>query len=70
MGEWGTVAEMVVGWAHGRLANPAAGAAEMRQALAVLINKGGRLLVAFFQGLLADLRNSRRWARQRGRTHR
>jgi tetratricopeptide (TPR) repeat protein len=27
----------------------------MRQALAVLINKGGRLLVAFFQGLLADL---------------
>ena len=55
MGEWGTVAEMVVGWAHGRLANPAAGAAEMRQALAVLINKGGRLLVAFFQGLLADL---------------
>ena len=55
MGEWGTVAEMVVGWAHGRLANPTAGAAEMRQALAVLINKGGRLLVAFFQGLLADL---------------
>ena len=55
MGEWGTVAEMVVGWAHGRLANPAAGAAEMRQALAVLINKGGRLLVAFFQGLLGDL---------------
>ena len=55
MGEWGTVAEMVVGWAHGRLANPDAGAAEMRQALAVLINKGGRLLVAFFQGLLADL---------------
>ena len=55
MGEWGTVAEMVVGWAHGRLANPTAGAAEMRQALAVLINKGGRLLVAFFQGLLAGL---------------
>jgi predicted ATPase len=55
MGEWGTVAEMVVGWAHGRLANPTAGAAEMRQALAVLINKGGRLLVASFQGLLADL---------------
>ena len=55
MGEWGTVAEMVVGWAHGRLANPTAGAAEMRQALGVLINKGGRLLVAFFQGLLADL---------------
>ena len=55
MGEWGTVAEMVVGWAHGRLANPTAGAVEMRQALAVLINKGGRLLVAFFQGLLADL---------------
>jgi class 3 adenylate cyclase/predicted ATPase len=55
MGEWGAVAEMVVGWAHGRLANPTAGAAEMRQALAVLINKGGRLLVAFFQGLLADL---------------
>ena len=55
MGEWGTVAEMVVGWAHGRLANPTEGAAEMRQALAVLINKGGRLLVAFFQGLLADL---------------
>ena len=55
MGEWGTVAEMVVGWAHGRLANPTAGAAEMRRALAVLINKGGLLLVAFFQGLLADL---------------
>jgi class 3 adenylate cyclase/predicted ATPase len=55
MGEWGTVAEMAVGWAHGRLADPTAGAAEMRQALAVLINKGGRLLVAFFQGLLADL---------------
>jgi predicted ATPase len=55
MGEWGTVAEMVVGWAHGRLANPTAGAAEMRQALAVLINKDARLLVAFFQGLLADL---------------
>ena len=55
MGEWGAVAEMVVGWAHGRLGNPTAGAAEMRQALAVLINKGGRLLVAFFQGLLADL---------------
>ena len=55
MGEWGTVAEMVVGWAHGRLANPTEGAAKMRQALAVLINKGGRLLVAFFQGLLADL---------------
>ena len=55
MGEWGTVAEMVVGWAHGRLTNPTEGAAEMRQAMAVLINKGGRLLVAFFQGLLADL---------------
>jgi class 3 adenylate cyclase len=55
MGEWGTVAKMVVGWAHGRLGNPTEGAAKMRQALAVLINKGGRLLVAFFQGLLADL---------------
>ena len=55
MGEWRAVAEMVVGWAHGRLANPAAGAAEMRQALAVLINKGMRIVVVFFQGLLADL---------------
>ena len=35
--------------AHGRLANPTEGVAEMRQALAVLINKGGRLLVAFFK---------------------
>ena len=55
MGEWRAVAEMVVGWAHGRLSNPAAGAAEMRQALAVLINKGMRIVVVFFQGLLADL---------------
>ena len=55
MGEWRAVAEMVVGWAHGRLANPAAGTAEMRQALAVLINKGMRIVVVFFQGLLADL---------------
>ena len=55
MGEWRAVAEMVVGWAHGRLDNPAAGAAEMRQALAVLINKGMRIVGVFFQGLLADL---------------
>ena len=55
MGEWGAVAEMVVGWAYGRLANPTTGAAKMRQALAVLINKGMRLVLAFFQGLLADL---------------
>ena len=55
MGEWGTVAEMVVGWAQGRLANPTAGAAEMRQALTALINSGARLYVAFFQGLLAEL---------------
>jgi class 3 adenylate cyclase/tetratricopeptide (TPR) repeat protein len=55
MGEWRAVAEMVVGWAHGRLASPTAGAAEMRQALAVLINKGMRIVVVFFQGLLADL---------------
>ena len=55
MGEWRAVAEMVVGWAHGRLASPTAGAAKMRQALAVLINKGMRIVVVFFQGLLADL---------------
>ena len=55
MGEWRAVAEMVVGWAHGRLSSPTAGAAEMRQALAVLINKGMRIVVVFFQGLLADL---------------
>ena len=55
MGEWGTVAEMVVGWAQGHLANPTEGAAEMRQALTALINSGARLYVAFFQGLLAEL---------------
>ena len=55
MGEWRAIAEMVVGWAHGRLSSPTAGAAEMRQALAVLINKGMRIVVVFFQGLLADL---------------
>ena len=55
MGEWRAVAEMVVGWAHGRLSSPTAGAAEMQQALAVLINKGMRIVVVFFQGLLADL---------------
>ena len=55
MGEWRAVAEMVVGWSHGRLSSPTAGAAEMRQALAVLINKGMRIVVVFFQGLLADL---------------
>ena len=55
MGEWGVVAEMVAGWARGRLADPAAGGAEMRQALTALINSGARLYVAFFQGLLAEL---------------
>jgi len=55
MGEWRTVVEMVVGWARGRLGDPAAGADEMRPALATLINRRGRLLVAFFQGLLAQL---------------
>ncbi|MBV8797766.1 MAG: hypothetical protein JO136_22750, partial [Hyphomicrobiales bacterium] len=55
MGEWGVVADMVAGWARGRLTDPAAGAAQMRHALAALINSGAQLYIAFFQGLLAEL---------------
>jgi predicted ATPase len=52
---WRVLAELYVGWARGRLGDPAGGAAELRRALADFTDRGGNVSMAFFQGLLAEL---------------
>jgi hypothetical protein len=52
---WRVRAELNSGWARGRLHEPAAGAAELRRALAELDDQGDTINVAFFEALLADL---------------
>ena len=48
-------AELFAAWARGRLHDPAAGAAELRQALAALVDQGQMLNAPFFYALLAEL---------------
>jgi predicted ATPase len=50
-----TWAELLAGWARGRLHDPAGGAAELRRALAVLAERGQRLDVPLYSALLAEL---------------
>ena len=48
-------AELFMAWARGRLHDPAAAAAELRQALATLTDQGQMLAAPFFYALLAEL---------------
>ena len=48
-------AELFTAWARGRLHDPAAAAAELRQALATLTDQGQMLAAPFFYALLAEL---------------
>jgi predicted ATPase len=50
-----TMAELMVGWARGRLHDAAAGAEDLRRALADRIEQGALNDVWFFKGLLAEL---------------
>jgi ATP/maltotriose-dependent transcriptional regulator MalT len=50
-----TWAELLAGWARGRLNDPAAGAAEVQRALAALADHGQRLRLPFYSALLAEL---------------
>jgi predicted ATPase len=50
-----TLAELNVAWARGRLHDAAAGAADLRRALADRIDQGVVHDVSFFEGLLAEL---------------
>jgi predicted ATPase len=52
---WTVEAEILAGWARGRLGNPAAGAAELRQGLAAYADQGARAGTIFFQCLLAEI---------------
>ena len=52
---WRIRAEGVAGWARGRLHDAAAGATEIRRALAALADQGARLNVAVYHMLLAEL---------------
>ena len=50
-----TLANSISGWARGRLHDPAAGAADIRQALAALVERGDMAEAAYYTGLLAQL---------------
>jgi predicted ATPase len=52
---WRVMAELQLGWAKGRLNDPAAGASELRRALAAYADQGASTTVAYFEGLLAEL---------------
>jgi class 3 adenylate cyclase/tetratricopeptide (TPR) repeat protein len=55
MAQFGGWAKMIAGWARGRLYDPAGGAIELRQALAVLADQGAMINAAFGYVLLAEL---------------
>jgi predicted ATPase len=55
MAQWRIMGELLSGWARGRLHDRAAGAAELRRALAALADQGARMTTAFDNGLLAEL---------------
>jgi class 3 adenylate cyclase/tetratricopeptide (TPR) repeat protein len=55
MAQFGGWAKMIAGWARGRLHDPAGGAAELRQALAVLADQGARINTTLGHVLLAEL---------------
>ena len=66
-------AELFHGWARGRLHDPAAGAAELRQALAAFTDQGQMLAAPFFYGASRGARGAgagRRTARSRTSTRR
>ena len=48
-------AELHSGWAHGRINDPTAGAAQMRRVLAAFVDQGVRVNLGFYTGLLAQL---------------
>jgi len=50
-----TVGNACVGWAHAHLGDRETGAAELRQALADLAERGNRLWLPLYQGLLAQI---------------
>jgi tetratricopeptide (TPR) repeat protein len=52
---FGGWAKLFAAWARGRLRDPAGGAVELRQALAVLADQGARIVAGFGLGLLAEL---------------
>ncbi len=55
MPSWRLMAELNLGWARGRLYDAAAGAEELRRALAVLADRGGIGDAWFYTTLLAEL---------------
>jgi tetratricopeptide (TPR) repeat protein len=48
-------AELLSGWARGRMNDPVAGAAQVRRAMAALVEQGVRVNLGFYTGLLAEL---------------
>jgi predicted ATPase len=52
---WTILAEIIAGWAHGKLFDPAAGADELRRALATYADQGARTSLPCFNALLAEL---------------
>jgi predicted ATPase len=55
MSFFGVMAKLNAGWARGRLSDPAAGAAELQQALIGYVKHGAKLCAGFYHGLLAEL---------------
>src|SRR5271169_218234 len=62
MAQFGGWAKMIAGWARGRLHDPAGGAVELRQALAVLADQGAMINAAVGYVLLAELEAETRGA--------
>ena len=54
MAQWFHIAQLAAAWARGRIDIPPEGAAQVRQALARLVDLGVRTDVGFFSGLLAE----------------
>jgi hypothetical protein len=52
---WTVLAEVVIGWAHGRLGDPVAGAARLRDAMAAYAGQGAVTDAASFEARLAEL---------------
>jgi tetratricopeptide (TPR) repeat protein len=48
-------AELLSGWARGRMNDPVAGAAQVRRIMAALVEQGVRVNLGFYTGLLAQL---------------
>jgi predicted ATPase len=50
-----TEAELHSGWARGQMNDPVAGAAQVRQVMAALVEQGFKISLGFYTGLLAEL---------------